>query len=238
MKCIIYVRDEDINEDGSTSYDELGMLEIPFLDIILNGKRMQGNSFVLSAAWYSLKKSPGMRKAEGDIKMCCSLVFGTNDTTKLLFTQINTLKENKTGSIIEPPKTLNEFTEQLISAIKPPSSRPTSALRRSLTGSNDNGTVTSATASKRPLSGQSIRSKGDGMAKKHVATPIRRKSSEQREESNLGPDSDLESSFGVGNMNPYEDEVLDEMDPIQEDGEDDGVVSNYLDYNILNIYIL
>jgi len=164
MRCLIYVRDEDINEDESITYDELGMLEIPFKDIIEKGKKIQGNSFVLSAAWYSLKKSPGMRKAEGDIKMCCSLIFGNNDTTKSLFGQLNTLKENKSDTLSTPPATMSEFTEQLHTIIKPPS-RPNSALRsRPNSAGSDNASV----ASSRRL-GSSMRSKGDGLAKKQVA---------------------------------------------------------------------
>mmetsp|Transcript_5595 Transcript_5595/g.9183 ORF Transcript_5595/g.9183 Transcript_5595/m.9183 type:complete len:687 (-) Transcript_5595:185-2245(-) len=78
LKCLIYVRDEDIEEDGSTSYDELGMVEFSMKHLITKGKAMK-NSIVESARWYSLKKSPGMRKVDGTVKLTISLMFGSED---------------------------------------------------------------------------------------------------------------------------------------------------------------
>jgi len=78
MKCLIYVRDEDPHPDSPTTYDELGMLELPFKDIISKGKALK-NSIVISGTWYTLGKSPGMRKVDGQVKLTLSLIFSPED---------------------------------------------------------------------------------------------------------------------------------------------------------------
>ncbi len=93
LKCLIYVRDEDISENNEYSYDELGMLEIFFKDIISKGKSLK-TGIVLSAAWYTLKKSPGMRKVDGKIKLTINLVIHQNDLVSLS-TQLGV--ENREG---------------------------------------------------------------------------------------------------------------------------------------------
>lgn len=230
MHCLVYVRDEDINEDGTTTYDELGMLDIPLKDIVANGKRMQGNTFIVSATWYALKKTPGMRKAEGDIKCCASLVFGVDASP--MFTQINTLKDNKSGAIKEPPKTVGEFTEQLQSVYKS-NSRPNSALRTRPLSASDNQSVLSTTTSKRPISAN--RNKGDGMGKKQIAQKKVKSNttvvSQRVPVANSGDDmnsivsnihqEDMDSVFGgsmLGVIPAGPDVDADEaMDPIMED---------------------
>jgi hypothetical protein len=78
LKLSIYVRDEDISPTEDISYDELGMLEIPFHDIITKGKTLK-SGIVLSSAWYTLTKSPGMRRVDGKIKLTINLVIAKDD---------------------------------------------------------------------------------------------------------------------------------------------------------------
>lgn len=80
QKCVIYVRDEDkLPDDEGTTYDELGMLEFTLKEIISRGKA-QRSSIVRSAQWYDLKKSPGMRKVEGRLKLTITMIFSPEDT--------------------------------------------------------------------------------------------------------------------------------------------------------------
>lgn len=81
-KIIIYVRDQDTLEDGSIYYDELGMLEINVKDVILEGKILQ-NSIMKSACWYDLKKTPGMIRIDGKLKLALTLFFDDNDYDNL-----------------------------------------------------------------------------------------------------------------------------------------------------------
>eukprot|EP01032_Pedospumella_encystans_P014613 gene14613-16768_t len=85
MKCLIYVRDEDLGagENGMTTYDELGMLELPFKDIYTKGKAFK-NSIVISGTWYTLAKSPGMRRVDGQVKLTISLIFAPEDNDVIL----------------------------------------------------------------------------------------------------------------------------------------------------------
>ena len=79
MKCLIYVRDEDPDENGGlTTYDELGMLELPFKEIFSKGKALK-NSVVVSGAWYTLNKSPGMRRVDGALKITLTVIFSPED---------------------------------------------------------------------------------------------------------------------------------------------------------------
>lgn len=87
MRCIIYIRDEDINTedciDEEFSFDELGMCEISMSDIIMNGK-VGKQSIVFASKQLDLKSSPKMKKnAEGYVKVTCSLIFDENDTVKV-----------------------------------------------------------------------------------------------------------------------------------------------------------
>eukprot|EP01031_Cornospumella_fuschlensis_P034543 gene34543-41824_t len=79
MRCLVFVRDEDRDEEGNVTYDDLGMLEFPMQDLLIGGRAMQ-NSIVRASAWYDLKKSPGMRKVDGCVKLTISLIFAPEDT--------------------------------------------------------------------------------------------------------------------------------------------------------------
>ena len=86
LRVIIYVRDEDIDEvDGGeeSTYDELGMCEISLKDVLMNGKaRRQSISDV--SRQMNLKTSPKMKKkAEGYIKVTCTLIFDESECKKL-----------------------------------------------------------------------------------------------------------------------------------------------------------
>jgi C2 domain len=87
LRCIIYVRDEDIDEssngDDRVSYDDLGMCEISVKDILMNG-RVGKQSIVLVSKQLDLRSSPRMKKtAEGYIKVTCALVFDEKDTRRM-----------------------------------------------------------------------------------------------------------------------------------------------------------
>eukprot|EP01038_Epipyxis_sp_PR26KG_P015682 gene15682-21216_t len=79
-RIIVFVRDQDIdvNDESILTYDELGMLEISFQNIVGGGKAM-AHSIVLSAAKYNLIKSPGMRKIDGSIRVSASIIFSSED---------------------------------------------------------------------------------------------------------------------------------------------------------------
>ena len=83
LKCIIYVRDEDVNADGSTSYEDLGMIEFNLDEFMKGGTALQ-NSIVKSAAWYQLKKAPGMRKIDGSLKLTVSIIFAQTDIPSII----------------------------------------------------------------------------------------------------------------------------------------------------------
>lgn len=78
QKCVIFIRDEDIEEDGSKSYDELGMVEFTLKEIVSRGRALK-SSIVLPATWYTLKKSPGMRRVDGRVKLTITLIFTPED---------------------------------------------------------------------------------------------------------------------------------------------------------------
>jgi hypothetical protein len=80
MKCLVYIRDEDLGTgEGMVTYDELGMLELPFKDIFVKGKSLK-NSLVVSGTWYTLNKSPGMRKVDGSVKITLTMIFAPEDS--------------------------------------------------------------------------------------------------------------------------------------------------------------
>jgi len=105
MKCVIYVRDEDDDETNSEikTYDELGMVVIPFADFISRGKALR-ESIVRSAEWYTLQLTPktkqnpaGMRVVDGSIKLTVSLVLGSDDMDTIR-TQVMSSTPSVTGS--------------------------------------------------------------------------------------------------------------------------------------------
>lgn len=83
LRCLIYVRDEDIDDDEMLSYDELGMCEISVKDILMYGKPLR-TSIAYISKQLDLKSSPKMKKsAEGYIKVTCTLIFDETDTQKM-----------------------------------------------------------------------------------------------------------------------------------------------------------
>lgn len=59
LKCFIYLRDEDINEDGIITYEELGMIELSMADIIAHARPLS-NGLANNAQPYPVSKMPGM----------------------------------------------------------------------------------------------------------------------------------------------------------------------------------
>lgn len=141
MKCSIYVRDEDLDENEVSSYDELGMVEFNFDDFIKEGKAMK-NSIVKSAAWYKLKPTPGMKRVDGELKLSLSLIFAPNDLPAILDQLSPDKKKAATLSCSQllqekvKSKLLNQSTlekSSTVGSIRPLSasgSRPTSATKR------------------------------------------------------------------------------------------------------------
>jgi C2 domain len=87
LRCLIYVRDEDIDDDekgdDTISYDELGMCEISIKDILMYGKPLR-TSIAYISKQLDLKSSPKMKKsAEGYIKVTCTLIFDEADTQRM-----------------------------------------------------------------------------------------------------------------------------------------------------------
>jgi hypothetical protein len=119
-KCVVYVRDEDIGVagDGLVTYDELGMIDLPFKDIFINGKAMK-NSVVVSGTWYTLSKSPGMRKVEGSVKITLTVIFAPEDNDVIMpqlpstdlgtnfsrasFTQLQSVSQRVQKFLVSPP---------------------------------------------------------------------------------------------------------------------------------------
>ena len=86
--CYIYVADYDppVDSGGEATYESLGQITIPFVDLIDKG-RMMNNSSSLAASSYTLEKTATMRRVDGTIKMAVSLVFG--EDVSFLFPQIS-----------------------------------------------------------------------------------------------------------------------------------------------------
>lgn len=78
MKLCILVRDEDVNDDNTISYDDLGLIELTFQQIFNAAKVVKG-AMLLSARKFSLKKTANMRRVDGDIKMTISINFADED---------------------------------------------------------------------------------------------------------------------------------------------------------------
>mmetsp|Transcript_24306 Transcript_24306/g.45225 ORF Transcript_24306/g.45225 Transcript_24306/m.45225 type:complete len:867 (+) Transcript_24306:132-2732(+) len=77
------IRDEDIEEDGSRSYDDLGQVSIPLKESIKIAKvaqRHSKNAFLGAPVWHTLDKCPGMRKKDGKILVSISIHFEDADT--------------------------------------------------------------------------------------------------------------------------------------------------------------
>ena len=86
LRCIVYVRDEDIDGETSgnnvVSYDDLGMCEFSLKDILINGKTRK-QSIVNISKQLNLISTPKMRKkAEGYIKITCTLIFDEAESKK------------------------------------------------------------------------------------------------------------------------------------------------------------
>jgi hypothetical protein len=84
LRCLIHVRDEDIEEDGKISYDDLGMCKINLKDILINGKCGK-QSIVYVSQQLDLISSPTMKKkAEGYIKVRICIIMMTITLTGCL----------------------------------------------------------------------------------------------------------------------------------------------------------
>jgi hypothetical protein len=83
MKCIIFVRDEDRDANDAVSYENLGMIEFNLDEFIKEGRALT-YSIVKSAAWYDLKKSPGMKNVDGSLKLTISIIFAQSDVASIV----------------------------------------------------------------------------------------------------------------------------------------------------------
>jgi hypothetical protein len=83
MKCIIYVRDEDRDANDAVSYEDLGMIEFNLDEFMKEGRALT-YSIVKSAAWYDLKRSPGMKNVDGSLKLTVSIIFAQSDVPSII----------------------------------------------------------------------------------------------------------------------------------------------------------
>ena len=124
-RLIILARDEDTQEDGSITYDELGYIEIPFTDIFRYGVVKKASINVV-ARWFPLLKTKDMVKVTGSVRLS-------------LFLHVN---EEDMRQIASPGQQHN--LTGVLSEMQSDFKRGRSPLRREVDGGVDNLTVVSS----------------------------------------------------------------------------------------------
>ena len=167
LRCFVYLRDEDTNEDGSVTYDELGMIELSFTDLFSRARPLS-NGLTINAQPYPVKKTPGMPNLGlnanlGTITLGATLTF-EEDT---LGAQIKTALGSDSGTFRD-----KELFERLQRAARgepmEPPARPSTG--DGLRNSRDRGRSSSPAIQPRPLT-------ADGSARPSSATARGRSSS-------------------------------------------------------------
>ena len=94
LAVVIFVRDEDRDENGLISYDELGFVQLPIGDLIAKGKAM-ADTIMVTNWWLHLDKtslwSEGpngrelqkMTRVDGMIKVTTSITFSNADFQRI-----------------------------------------------------------------------------------------------------------------------------------------------------------
>jgi hypothetical protein len=100
-RIYLFVRDEDLLEDGTQSFDNLGEVNclsltfphshsssfqatISLQDVLKQGKVVKKTAIVTSPQWIKLSKSSNMKRIEGFIKISVSIIFDEDDMSSLL----------------------------------------------------------------------------------------------------------------------------------------------------------
>lgn len=227
QKCVIFIRDEDIEEDGSKSYDELGMVEFSLKEIVSRGRALK-SSIVLPATWYTLKKSPGMRRIDGRVKLTISLIF-TPEDIETINDQLPPLASSDgipsyaagVGPLIQ-----SHFKDPALVVSDPADMRVSTAssLRQSLSASGRRGTSTSpqrgSSDNMSVVSGMSSRAGGPKRPKSaHI---VRRKETPSSlPDLNQDVDSDADDRNTRGRSRRPQSAPNRRYDIIQEEDEDD-----------------
>jgi hypothetical protein len=81
---IFLFKDEDIQEDGSSTYDNLGEVTIPIQEIMAQGKIVKKTAIVMNPKWIKLSKCGNMRRVDGFVKVSVSIRFDEDDIAPLL----------------------------------------------------------------------------------------------------------------------------------------------------------
>ena len=128
-RLLVYLRDEDIEADGSCSYDALGLLQFTMKDILSQGKKVNNSGVVLGPIWKDLTRYPGMRKVDGKIKLTLTLHFGTSEES------MNAVKNGLLGEEMNSATSISELidaTQHLVDPISHPlrQSSPARSSRR------------------------------------------------------------------------------------------------------------
>jgi hypothetical protein len=123
----IVVRDEDIEDDGRVTYDELGYLMIPFSTILKEGVIKKSSPNVVSkwfpnerapsswinvvAKWVPLKRGPRMPRVSGDIQLSLFLSISDEDVRSMAVNTddaaeaLKELQQRVRGVLPSPPRT-------------------------------------------------------------------------------------------------------------------------------------
>ena len=188
MRILIFVRDEDrkILADGNEGidYDELGFVELFVKNIIVEGNQLK-SSIVQVASWYTLKKSPGMRRVDGKIKLAASLIFVDSDLSSLAC-QILPEDVDSDAHDTTAPSTMSALLKQLQSYHKSKKVRSSQGISSDGTSSpasvrrsgsrhqslDTSSVITSETASKLPHRTKSASPARRKISKKKLVTGI------------------------------------------------------------------
>ncbi|KAJ1420699.1 hypothetical protein B484DRAFT_128474, partial [Ochromonadaceae sp. CCMP2298] len=213
-RCLIYIRDQDVEADGSLAYDELGMVELPFRELMTKGKALK-SSIVQSARWYPLKKTTGMRRVDGTVKLTVSLIFGSDDSDAIM-QQVDVPATMSTNFSRSSLTQLHSVAQRVQRCIAEPAGAPAVDPRLHL----------SLTNLPRPSSAASARSSRSNLSLSQVAPMVHRRPQtapqrdrynprnleESRESEEEGGGLDLDFDLDLGRV-PEEEELDDIIVP-------------------------
>lgn len=228
QKCVIFVRDEDIEEDGSKSYDELGMVEFSMKEVVSRGRGLK-SSIVLPATWYDLKKSSGMRRVDGRVKLTISLIFTNEDAESIshqlpsLFSLMSGNQQPGIGPLIQ-----SHFKDPSLLPTDPADMRiSTNSLRQSVRRSGSSPSPVRQSSDNASVMSSSSRYGGKRPKSAHI---IRRRDSHSTLNGLLTNEGDESEDDFMGNMKNHRPQTAPnrryEMNPLREedDVEDDSKV--------------
>jgi hypothetical protein len=170
--------------DEGIDYDELGFVKLFVKNIIVEGNQLK-SSIVQVASWYTLKKSPGMRRVDGKIKLAASLIFVDSDLSSLAC-QILPEDVDSDAHDTTAPSTMSALLKQLQSYHKSKKVRSSQGISSDGTSSpasvrrsgsrhqslDTSSVITSETASKLPHRTKSASPARRKISKKKLVTGI------------------------------------------------------------------